>query len=298
MKFSIAIKKFEDWKRLQSKPTTVLAFSCELRACCLFLRDPEVESITAIMVLEYLEALKALGWKHNTVASKCNYLRGFFRFLRLQGGAVLDENLIPKPSYQYKLPRVATAEEYKKLCAAIPGAPTATAIRARALFGLLWDTGARVGEIVSLNVEDLDLDRSRAVVRTEKSRTSHPYREIFWTPETNEHLHRWLEKRKRLPILAEHRAALFTSIAGCDPHKRLSTGGVAQMLRSLCVKAGVGYLRPHSFRHHLGHEIINQGGSASDVMNILGHSNLSSTAIYTMMTDRELEARYRAINGR
>jgi integrase/recombinase XerC len=298
MKFSLAITKFEDWKRFQSKPGTVLGFSCELRAFCLYLRDPEVESITAIMVLEYLEALKALGWKHNTLAHKCDYLRGFFRFLRLQGGAVLDENLIPNPRHEYKLRRVATAEEYKKLCTAIPRAPTAIAIRNRALFGLLWDTGARVGEIVSLNHADLDLHRMCAVVRTEKSRTSHPYREIFWTPETNEQLRRWLEKRKRQPILVEHRDALFTSIAGWDPHKRLSTSSVAQMLRSLCVKAGVGYLHPHSFRHHLGHEIINQGGSASDVMNILGHSNLSATSIYTMMTDRELEARYRAINGR
>ncbi len=297
MKFSLAIIKFEDWKRFQSKPATVMGFACELRAFCLFLRDPEVESITAVMVLEYLEALLGLGWKHNTVAHKCNYLRGFFRFLRMQGIAVLDENLIPKPKHQFKLPRVATTEECEKLAAAISRASTAYALRARALFGLLWDTGARVGEIVSLNVEDLDLERMRAVVRTEKSRTSHPYREIFWTPQTNDNLQRWLEKRQRLPVAADHRDALFTNIAGANAHERLTSGSVAQMLRALCVKAGIGYLNAHSFRHHLGHEIINQGGSASDVMNILGHSNLSATAIYTMMTDRELEARYRAING-
>ena len=83
MKFSLAIKTFENWKRLQSKSTTVMGFACELRAFCLYLRDPEVESITATMVLEYLEALLALGWKRNTLAHKCNYLRGFFRFLHV-----------------------------------------------------------------------------------------------------------------------------------------------------------------------------------------------------------------------
>lgn len=297
MKFSLAITKFEDWKRLQAKPGTVMGFVSELRAFCLFLRDPEVESITAIMVLEYLEALRSLGWKHNTVAHKCNYLRGFFRFLRLEGGAVLDENLIPKLRHEFKLPRVATTEACEKLYAAIGRASHARSVRARALFGLLWDTGARVGEIVSLDLADLDLDRMCALVRTAKSRTSHPYREIFWTPATNEHLRKWVEKRQRLPVAPEYRDALFTSIGGMHAHKRLSTGSVAQMLRGLCVKAGIGYLNAHSFRHHLGHEIINQGGSASYVMNILGHSNLSATSIYTMMTDRELEARYRAING-
>jgi integrase/recombinase XerC len=297
MKFSLAITKFEDWKKLQAKPGTVLGFGSELRAFCLFLRDPEIESVTITAVLDYLEALRSLGWKHNTVATKCNYLRGFFRFLRMEGGAVLDENLIPKPNHQYKLPRVATADEYAKLCAAIPLTFTMKAVRARALLGLLWDTGGRVGEIVSLNIEDLDLDRMRAVVRTEKSRTSHPYRELFWTPETSENLRKWLEKRSRLPLATENRDALFLSVCGWRPYERLTTHAVAQMLRNLCVKAGIRYLNVHSFRHHLGHEIINQGGSAPDVMNILGHTSLSATAIYTMMTDRELEARYRAING-
>src|SRR5258708_33999342 len=128
MKFSLAIKTFEDWKRLQSKSTTVMGFACELRAFCLFLRDPEVESITITMVLEYLEAQLALGWKRNTLAHKCNYLRGFFRFLRLQGGAVLDENLFPKPRHEHRLPRLATAEEYANLGAASPRAATANDI--------------------------------------------------------------------------------------------------------------------------------------------------------------------------
>ncbi len=65
------------------------------------------------------------------------------------------------------------------------------------------------------------------------------------------------------------------------------------MLRRYSNRAGIPYLNAHSFRHHMGHDIIQKGGSAADVMNILGHATLSSSSIYTMMNDKELEARYR-----
>jgi len=92
--------------------------------------------------------------------------------------------------------------------------------------------------------------------------------------------------------------ALFVNIAsnsGC----RLSARAITDALRSYSYKAGIKpALNPHSFRHHMGHEIIQKGGTNADVMNILGHAKIESTMIYTMMTDRELEARYRKFKGR
>jgi site-specific recombinase XerD len=57
-------------------------------------------------------------------------------------------------------------------------------------------------------------------------------------------------------------------------------------------------MNAHSFRHHMGHDIITQGGSAADVMNILGHATLASSSIYTMMTGKELENRYNLFKNR
>lgn len=69
------------------------------------------------------------------------------------------------------------------------------------------------------------------------------------------------------------------------------------MLRRCSTRARLPYVNAHSFRHQLGHELIKQGGSAADVMNVLGHASLSSSTIYTMMTDKELEERYRLLKG-
>jgi site-specific recombinase XerD len=88
-------------------------------------------------------------------------------------------------------------------------------------------------------------------------------------------------------------AALFLCIGGHNAGKRLAEHGAREILRRLSAKAGLPTVNAHSFRHRMGHHIIKQGGSTVDVMNILGHSNLDRSAIYTMMTDRELEERYR-----
>ena len=74
--------------------------------------------------------------------------------------------------------------------------------------------------------------------------------------------------------------------------------GLAEILRRYSNRAEIPYMNAHSFRHHMGHDIISQGGSAADVMNILGHASLSSSSIYTMMTGKELEDRYNVFKDR
>ena len=90
--------------------------------------------------------------------------------------------------------------------------------------------------------------------------------------------------------------ALFLSICAGQydtTGRRFTIRGVGEMLRRYSNRAKLPYLNAHSFRHHMGHHIIQSGGSSADVMNILGHASVQSSTIYTMMTDHELEKRYR-----
>lgn len=72
----------------------------------------------------------------------------------------------------------------------------------------------------------------------------------------------------------------------------MSVVGVAEMLRRNSNNAGIPTLNAHSMRHFMGRDIVNKGGSNSDVSNILGHSSLESSMIYTMMTGPDLQRRY------
>ncbi len=298
MQFKEAIDQFSGWRRFKVKGQTVKGYDQTLRQFCLFLRNPEIEDISINHVMDYLNGMKDMGWDQNSFVGKCMALRKFFEFYRLQGYAVINEDLIPIMQAEYKLPRVATPENYKKLVASIPRNNDPRHIRNLAIVNMLWDTGARNGEIMTLNVADLDMDRRRAIIKTEKARSRRPFREIFWTADTHGNIVRWLKKRDELKKKMEFQDpnALFLSISGSQHEtagRRFTLRGAGEMLRRYSAKAEIPYMNAHSFRHRVGHHIIKSGGSSADVMNILGHSSVQSTTIYTMMTDVELEKRYR-----
>lgn len=300
MKFKNAIDQFSNWRQFKVKGSTVKGYDRELRNFCLFLRNPEIENIRISEVMEYLNGMREMGWQHNSFVGKSMALRKFFEFYRLQGFPVLNEDLIPIPHMEHGIPRIADEQNYQKLISAIPKETSDPRhIRNMAIINMLWDTGARNGEILSLNTSDLDLDRKRAIIKTEKSKGRRPIREIFWTQTTNDHIWNWLTKREHLSkiISIKDPDALFISATSLKSGQRLGIKGVGEMLRRYSNRAGIPYMNAHSFRHHMGHDIIKKGGATADVMNILGHASVQSTTIYTMMTDRELEARYRQFKG-
>jgi integrase/recombinase XerC len=271
----------------------------------MYVRNCEIEHVRLEDVTSWFSLQQELKWQHNTFIPKAQALRKLFEFYKMQGFLVLEPKLIPMPSKQYNLPRVATEEMYRKLIAAVPvDSRDPRHIRNRAILMLLWDTGARNGEIMSLKIDEINTQTLRAVIKTEKSKGSRPFREIFWTEETNEAIKAWIKKReelkkKTMPYMSD---ALFVSVCSSRTMgtngKQLSIRGVGELLRRYCIRAKMPYVNAHSFRHHMGHDIITQGGSAADVMNILGHATLSSSSIYTMMTGQELENRYRTFKGK
>ena len=295
-----AIYQFSNWRQFKVKKETVRGYDRELRNFCLFLRNPEIENITLSDVMEYLNGMAELGWDRNSFVGKCMALRKFFEFYRLQGYKVIDEELIPIPDKVMKLPRVANDEQFNQLISVIPkDSNDPRHIRNLAIIGLLWDTGARNGEICSIDMNELDLKEMRTIIRTEKAKSRRPFREIFWTKATNDYLERWIEKRKHLEkqVKFDEPNALFVSVTSVKYGQRFSIRGLGEMLRRYCNKAQMPYMNAHSFRHHRGHHIIKSGGSTSDVMNILGHSSVQSTTIYTMMRGKELEDRARLFLG-
>lgn len=300
MQFKEAIDQFSSWRKFKVKGNTVQGYDRELRNFCLFMRNPKIDEVKLADVMEYLNGVIDLGWAHNSLMPRCMALRKFFEFMRLQGFSSLNEELIPIPHKIYNIPRVADLEHYKKLVEIVPKVTNDPRhIRNLAIINMLWDTGARNGEILSLNVSDIDTEQKKALIRTEKNKGSRPFREIFWTDITNENIKRWIKKREHLKrkMVFDDVEALFISAVSQRAGQRLTIKGVGEMLRRYANRAGMPYVNAHSFRHHMGHDIIKQGGSSADVMNILGHASVQSTTIYTMMTNKELESRYRSFKG-
>lgn len=295
-----AIAEFNEWRRCNNvRVTTVRSYDRELRVLAVYLRNPDLEEVKVHDVIGYLNLLADFGWSANGMIPKISAFKIFFRYHRRMGRTVLDDGLIPKPRKEFTMPKVADEATYRKLLAMIPeDTNDARHIRNAALIRMLWDTGARNGEVLALNLGDIDFAACKATIQTEKSRGQRPIRQIFWTEDTNKYLVRWIRAReKAAKTMAFHEpGALFVSLKRSMHDtlgKRLTIRGVGELLRRYSIRGKLPYLNAHSFRHRKAHHIINSNGSNSDVMNVLGHASLESSKIYVYMVGKELEDRAR-----
>ncbi len=303
MRLSEAVKEFVELKKVKGPRSrkTGARYECSLRIFCLCMQDPELEDIDLAHVIWYLGEMERLGWKPNGINLIGLALRKLFEFCHLRGyNVAFSELLIPLKEKSFNVPRVTDLTTFKKLLAQIPentGEPRA--IRNRAILLMLWDTGVRSGELMSLDLVDLDLEKRTAFIKTEKSRGRRPVRQIFWTEPTHQALLKWIEKQEHLRSKFNFTdpEALFTSISksprlplrGC----RLTSRGVAETMRVLSNKADLPcVVNAHAVRHSMGRDTVKILRSNSAVSNILGHSSLESSYVYTMLFGEDLKEQW------
>jgi len=296
MQLSKVIHEFLDTRSVRGSPKTTVRYESVLRIFCICMQDPDLSELDLTHIVWYFRELERLGWKRNGINIVAMALRKLFEFANLRGYDTFNEQLIPIPKKEFNIPRVTNKEAFEKLLAQIPeDSNKPNHVRNRALILLLWDTGARSGEICSLDAADLDLKKRTATIRTEKSRGRRPVRQIFWTEETHKALVKWIEKREYLQELFNfHDAeALFISISKSPQldirGKRLNNRGVAEILRMLSNAARIPVVNAHSIRHSMGRDTVKALRSNAAVSNILGHSNMDSSYVYTMLFGDDLK---------
>lgn len=299
MQMKEAINQFCEWRELKVTHSCVLNYRFSLIGLCLYSRNPDIEAITLDDIMEYLHALQDMGYDTNSLIPKTIAIRKFFEFLRMQQYNVLHSELIPVPYRHRKLPRVANDDDFKQLLAAIPSTKNLKYVRDRALVRVLYDTGARAGEILSLQMDQIDLVGMSALIKTEKSKGARPFRRVFWTQATNRYFKEWIAFRSTVinpDAMHMEGDPVFISIRKGErvqKVKQIRVSSLSFIFREYSRQAGIDPINPHSLRHRLAHQIIQQGGSTADVANILGHSSMGSSLIYVMMDGKELEERYR-----
>lgn len=286
MELKEAINQFSIWRKMNVGANTVKGYEIHLRYFCIHIetkygQDIEIEAIKVTDVIEYMNLMLQNGWHQNSMIRHSAAFRKFFEYYALQGYKVLPYTLIPIPRKVCSERRVVSQEEYQKLLTAIDK-PFKRDIRNRLIIQLLYDTGVRVGELVSLDVSSVDPILKRGEVVTEKVRTGIRKRSIFWTDDTNKTLIKWLSVKPETE-------ALLTSIGNAKNGMRITNKGVEEMLRVLSHKAGIPVVNPHAFRHRFGHDLAMQNYNNSLISSLMGHSSLMSSFEYTKLSGKELE---------
>jgi site-specific recombinase XerD len=236
----------------------------------------------------YVAGLTEAGQAPTTVARKLASLRGLFR-AQMELGARTENpaDLLSSPKRSQRLPRVLKASEVAALLDRIP-ATSPLELRDRALFELAYACGLRAEELVTLDVTSVDFDTETVRVEGKGGKTR--------LVPVGEHSRRALERylaRSRQTLETGNDAALFLSKSG----RRLSTSDVRRRLRTWARLAArhvpaLADAHPHALRHSFATHLLEGGADLRAIQELLGHSSISTTQVYTRVESARLRQAY------
>jgi integrase/recombinase XerC len=295
MSFDEAIRAFELHLRSERNlsPHTRRAYVSDVGQLAQRL-GPETrpDRVTAVEIRAFLASLH--GRRHPaTLGRKLASLRSFFRYLIREGRCALDPTAgLPAPRRPKRLPDPLTVDDCQALIESVDTARSAPSdLRDRALLELLYGAGLRVGEVVSLDVRDVDLHRSevRVMGKGRKERV------VPLPTAAREGLSAWLASRRAPGLLAE---PLFVSLrnrkrakAGSRPDgpRRLQTRDVRRILLRRARGAGLAdRVHPHRLRHSYATHLLDMGADLREIQELLGHASLGTTEKYTAVSAERL----------
>lgn len=158
-------------------------------------------------------------------------------------------------------------------------------IRDLAIIDLLASTGMRVGELVKLNISDVDFEKRECIVLGKGNKQ----RKVYFDARTKLHLRKYIDSRD------DKNSALFVSLQ--KPHNRLLISGVEIRLRELGAKLNIPKLHPHRFRRTLATTAIDKGMPIEQVQQLLGHQSIDTTLQYSMVSQNNVKESHRKYIG-
>ena len=239
----------------------------------------------------YFSCLRRSGLGGRSVARNLVSLRQFYRFLEKE--EIIDENLLPQfllPVEARKLPRILSRDEVKRLLDQ-PDPSEPSGLRDQAMMELLYATGIRVSELVSLHTQRINLDGDYLTVRGKGGKV----RIIPFGRWAKESLQRYLkEVRPRLLKGAMSRFLFLTR-----SRKGFTRQGFWKLIRRYALAAGVETkVTPHTMRHSFATHLLEGGADLRSVQSMLGHTDISTTQIYTHLNRGHLKEVHRRFHPR
>lgn len=259
---------------------TMESYLSDIRQYIEFLKSKginEVESSSNAMVVSYMLSLEKEGVASSSIHRKLSSLRGYYKYLSWNGMVANDPtaNLVP-PKSPKKIPDALTYDEATRLLNQ-PHGKDAKSIRDKAMLELLYATGIRVSELISLDIEDINRQVGYLQCIGQASRD----RIIPITPVALQYLEKYLEKsRKHLIRKTPDEKALFVNTHG----KRMTRQGFWKIIKYYKEAAEIDKdVTPQTLRHSFAVLLVEKGADIRSVQEILGHSDISTTQMYSQL---------------
>lgn len=265
------------------------AYERDLRLFCKtlgFKNSDALVNVSREQITGYMTQLKEKGLAAATIARKLAAIKAFYRFMTAEG--YMDANpaeVVEAGTKGIKLPRVLSEDEVVRLLNQ-PDITTAEGFRDRTMLEVLYATGMRVSELINLTLERVDLNMKYIIAFGKGSKE----RIVPLGSVAAEFLQQYLEKvRPKLTHEDKNTNIVFLAFGGHE----LTRQRFWQIIRAYGRKANINKaLTPHILRHSFATHLLDNGADLRSVQELLGHSDISTTQIYTHLTNKRLRDIY------
>lgn len=284
------IQAYENYltKVKQASGNTVSSYMRDIRQFSDWFRSgigTDILHATQLNISDYLQHLQQQGKSGATISRTLASLKNFYGYAVSNG--FLEESPVTTQIHvdrgEKKLPQILTGKEVELLLAQ-PGTSDAKGLRDKAMLEVMYATGIRVTELIDLNLEDVNLDLG--IIKCGSARKS---RAIPLYPAALRALSVYIREIRMGMVSDPAEKALFVNVGGA----RMSRQGFWKLLKFYQSKAGIEKeITPHTLRHSFAVHLLENGADLGSLQELMGHSDISSTQMYTQMINQKLKSVY------
>lgn len=289
------LRSFEDYLRNQKKVSdnTLLSYLRDVNRFQNYIRsrlDLEIMRVKGDDVADYIQSLRREGRSAATLSRTVASIKCLYEQLVCEGRVPINPaRNVELEKQPRKLPEILTSKEVE-LFLEQPDPSDMKGIRDRAMLELLYATGMRVSELITLDIDDVNL--SVGIIRC---RSKDKERVIPMYSMAVKAISDYVEKVRMSMIADADEEALFVNMNG----ERMSRQGFWKIVKTYQKKAGITKeITPHTLRHSFAAHLLENGADLHSIQEMLGHSDLSSTQIYAKIVKKQLKDVYKKAHPR
>ena len=288
------IDKFLDYLKYERNYSnnTIIAYENNIRGFLSYCKIKNVKNMNEVnyqFIRGYISYLYKQKYQAKSITRILSALRSFFKYLKREEKISTNPlDLITSPKVEKKLPKYLTINDVEKILNA-PDMSNKIGIRDAFILELLYVTGIRVSELTNIKLNDISIVENKIKIMGKGSKE----RIVYYGTRCQELLNKYLHIRN--DFLKQANDYLILSNTG----KQISAREIRNIINRLKVKAGIDInISPHTFRHTFATHMLNEGADLRSVQELLGHENLSTTTIYTHLTNEKLRRTYLSTHPR
>jgi len=266
---------------------TIKSYTFDLRSFIGFLSERDIADVSLVdndLIREHFSAMEKRGASARTVARHYVSIKRFFKYLAGIGSIAINPCVkVESPKIWKKLPHFLNLDEVEELLSS-PNIDKPLGLRDRAMLEILYATGLRVSELISLSVEQVNLDVGYVICTGKGSRE----RIVPIGQKTVSLVTRYIETIRTSLLKGKESQLLFINRLG----GQMSRQGFWKIIKKYAEGVYLKNVTPHVIRHSFATHLLERGADLRSIQMMLGHSDISTTAVYTHIRDKKLKEVY------